>query len=302
VDGMSVSEWLDPREWATAMCGSDAKSRHGDVDERVPMVEQRDDNDRRVRVADLQKEVRALREQLSVAHEARELAEAKARQHMSLRKAVAALVPKVAARMEVDASLSTDEVLELVQAHLKATKSSVSAAVPADTLGPLAGAGSAAGGDWGAEGSRETAGGIDRSDAARVAQETIGRLEGVCAAQQSELASVKAAAAQAHSRSASLQSMLDSATLRATRAEAAASEATQRAGIAAAHTESRLAAQTAELEGLFAAAMGAARRDLAATAAEQARLTQHQVSGLIRVAKLAQKGATVQTAVSAGGQ
>lgn len=256
----SVSEWLDPREWALAMCGSDAKSRHGDVDEQVPMVERRDESDRKARIADLQAEVRALREQLSVAQEARELAEAKARQHMSLRRAVADLVPTAAARMKVDASLSTDELLELVQVHLQEKP-----------------------GDGGLAAERNRATRIEGSSEVEAS-----RLAKVCAAQQTELANVKQAAEHALSRSASLQSMLDAATLRASQAEAAANEASQHARTAVAEAEANFAAQVAQVEAAFGAAMAAAQRELGGAAAEQARLTQHQVSGLIRVAKLAQ--------------
>ena len=117
---MSVTEWLpDPREWAVALCGSDAKARHGDVDERLPMVERRDDRDRQLRIEELARDVSALREQLSAAQEARELAEAKAGAHSSLRKAVAALVPSARSRMAEDPALPTDAILQLVHAHLK---------------------------------------------------------------------------------------------------------------------------------------------------------------------------------------
>jgi hypothetical protein len=258
----TVSEWLDPREWALAMCGSDAKSRHGDVDEQMPMVERRDENDRKARIADLQAEVRALREQLSVAHEARELAEDKARQHMSLRRAVVELVPGAAARMKTDASLSTDELLELVQVHLKEKA-----------------------GDGGlATESNQAA--IARSEGSSEVEAS--RLAEVCAAQKAELANVKRAAEHALSRSASLQTMLDAATFRASQAEAAANEATQRASTAVADAEAKFAAQVAQVEAAFGAAIAAAQRELGGAAAEHVRLTQHQVSGLIRVAKRAQ--------------
>lgn len=280
----SISEWLDPREWALAMCGSDAKSRHGDVGEQVPMVERRDENERRARIADLQAEVRALREQLSVAQEAREHAEAKARQHMSLRRAVADLVPAAAARMNADASLSTDELLELVRVHLR----------------EKAGEG---GSGYAGEKVQSAEVVTERSESESEVEHR--RLAGVCAVQQAELANVKQAAEKALSRSASLQSMLDGATLRATRAEAAANEATHRASIAVAEAEANFAAQAAHVEGLFATAIAAARRELSGAAAEQARLAQHQVSGLIRVAKLAQlqNGATAGRSLStpAGG-
>ena len=305
---MSVGEWLDPREWAVALCGSDAKSKHlADADdERVPMVEQRgaaeQGADRKVRVAELQAEVRALREQLAVAHEARELAEAKAKQHMSLRKAVGRLVP--AARMAADASMSTEELLQLVQAHLAAGGGgggSVAGAVaPVD---PLGGAVAPAPDllSLAEPSPLDKAAGGQGGKAAAESQ----RLEQACAAQQAELAqlraelaSVKGAAAGAHSRAATLQSMLDSATLRATRAENAADDATQRADTAVAAAEARLAAQAAQLEADFAKAVGEARRQLAGGAAEQARMTQHRVKGLIRVAK--ETGARGRGAPAAG--
>ena len=267
----SVSEWLDPREWALAMCGSDAKSRHADAEEQLPMVERRDESDRKARIADLQAEVRALREQLSVAQEARELAEAKARQHMSLRRAVADLVPRAAARMEADASMSTGELLELVQMHLK-EKGGFGGLAPERNQAAVA-----------------TSEGTSEVEASRLAE--------VCAAHQAELANVKQAAEHALSRNASLQSMLDAATLRASQAEAAANEATHHAGTAVAEAEANFAAQIAQLEAGFEAAMAAAQRELGGAATEQARLTQHQVSSLIRVAKLAQlrrDGATTE--------
>lgn len=275
----SISEWLDPREWALAMCGSDAKSRHGDVGEQVPMVERRDESDRRARIADLQAEVKALREQLSVAQEARAHAEAKASQHMSLRRAVADLVPTAAVRMTADASLSTDELLELVRVHLRKKAGE--------------------GGSWCTEEKTQSAEAVTERSASKSEVEHR-RLADVCAAQEAELSNVKQAAEKARLRSASLQSMLDEATLRATRAEAAANEATYRASIAVAEAEANFAAQAAHVEALFATAIAAAKRELGGAAAEQARLAQHQVSGLIRVAKLVQlqNGATAGRSLS----
>lgn len=271
----SVTEWLDPREWALSMCGSDARSRHGDADEQAPMVERRDENDRRARIGDLKAEVRALREQLGVAQEAREHAEAKAKQHMSLRRAVADLVPAAAARIDADASVDTDELIKIVQEHLRERESGDGSVVKEKSAtGTMIGGKSEA--QWEVE-SR--------------------RLAGVCDAQQAELASIREAAEKEQSRSASLQSMLDEAMLRATRAEAAAAESTQRASSAVAVAEARFAAH---LEGLLATAVDAARRELAGAAAEQACLAQHQISGLIRVAKLAQlqNGVTAKRSLS----
>lgn len=300
---MSIAEYLDPREWAVALCGSDAKSKHLADDERVPMVEQRggeQGGDRKARVAELQAEMRALREQLAVAHEARELAEAKAKQHMSLRKAVAELVPTVASRTAADASMGTEELLQLVQAHLAATGGEGSAAGAAAPVDPLGGAVPAPDLLSLAEPSLlDAAGG--QADGAQVQ-----RLEQASAAQQAELArvraelvSVKGAAAGAHSRAATLQSMLDSATLRATRAENTADAATQRADTAVAAAEARLAAQAAQLEANFATAVGEARRQLAGGAAEQARMTQHRVKGLIKVAKVTGARATAASSAAA---